>query len=137
MTYLGFLFDISSCNSKIINNTQIKKDFIVVFIDFKKPRVNPKDNFIVGINSFKENESEFFYLGNNQLEDFLVFEKALFKSARIRVYDQKMIDFEYLTFWFEGQDYRQIRETLYIDETIVNLELEIKNRIKFLINYFI
>lgn len=137
MTYLGFLFDISSCNSKIISNTEIKKDFIVVFIDFKKPKVNPKDNFIVGINSFKENESEFFYLENNQLKDFLVFEKALFKSAKIRVYDQKMIDYEYLTFWFEGGDYRQIREILYIDETITNLELEIKTRIKFLINYFI
>jgi len=132
--YLGFLFDIKQNNREILSLNKDVKENIVVFIELEKI----KGNYIVGINKFIEDENDFLYLDKDyNLQNFIVFERSNFKIGKISVNDKTVVDFEFLTFWFSGENYRIIRETLLIDESISDLEFEIKNRIKCLINFFV
>lgn len=154
MGYVGFLFNIDlderrekyirilnykskihthSLTSERINEIVVKKN-IVIFLNLE----NVNGNFIIGVSSFKEEDCDFFYLNKDfNLEKFLVFEKSNFKVGKILANDKNVIDFDFLTFWFKGESYRLIRETLLIDEDINNLNEEINVRIKFLMNYFV
>ena len=134
MGYLGFLFEIEQDKLEILSLNKTVKKNIVIFIELEKI----KGNFIIGVNKFIEDENDFLYLDKDyNLQNFLVFERSNFKIGKISTNDKTIVDFEFLTFWFNGENYRIIRETLLIDEKIIDLEFEIKNRVKCLINFFV
>lgn len=141
MGYLGFLFNIDLDEEnennikyiKILGKNLVKKN-IVIFVNIEKI----EGNFITGISNFKEKDCDFFYLDKKfKLKPFLVFEKSKFKIGKVLANDQNVVDFEFLTFWFKGDSYRLIREALLINEDVNDLEKEICERIKFLMNYFV
>ena len=84
------------------------KDYdLVIFVK----KNNFKDNIVIGTKSFKKEKSKFKYLSKNlKLYNFLVLENSKFKSAKIALYNKKVIDFEFLTFWFGTKDYKKLRQ---------------------------
>ncbi len=135
MGKLGFVFEISENlqNTKFAGK-KLNKNKLLVFTENKKIR----GDYIAGLNHlFKENETKILYLTNDLLfKEYLVFQRANFKYGKISVSQKTCVDYENLTFWFNSDKYRKIRQLLEIDDKRYSLDEIIKLRISDLIVLF-
>jgi len=129
MGKIGFIFEIEKElleNYKLtINNKQVKTPNIVIFKTIKS--IN--GNYITGKKSFKKDNCAYFEIDKfGDLKKTLILNNSLFKFGKISLAQKTIIDFKYLTFWFNARKYRDLNEILTINQTNSNLNELIKTR---------
>jgi len=110
------------------------KKFIVVFVSTSKT----KSDIVIGMHDFLHNEECKFVFLNSTLgfSDYFLFEDAIFKYAKLCVYERKVVDYSDLTFWFDVKRYKQIRDMLTLNNLEGDLEDELRTRVLKLLEYF-
>lgn len=110
------------------------KQFIVVFVSTNKT----KSDIVIGMHDFLHNDECKFVFLNSTLgfSDYLIFEGAIFKYAKLCVYEMRVVDFSDLTFWFDVKRYKEIRDILTLNNLEGDLEDELKRRVLKLLEYF-
>lgn len=132
---IGFLFEVEDLNLDLkISSKLIQTKFFVIFVDSSKI----VGNIVVGsCVFFKREECAYFFM--NKFGDFdrlHILDNSIFKYAKISVSDKRMVDFEFLTFWISGKDYRELRESLIVREFYEHFEDELKQRVLDFLKYF-
>lgn len=150
MGKIGFIFDIELdenynkenifFNLKPLNEHKS----IIVFLEFSKLQ----GNYLVGKRqTYNKDESIISFMDKfADFEELLILEDSTFKHAKISLSQKTIIDFKYLTFWFNSKKYRELFELLSINqidvqadktrENKVNINNFLKTRVLEIITYF-
>ncbi len=110
MGFLGFLFNFESRD-------------IVVFVE--KDEI--KNIAIIGFNSTLPKKIDFYFLKNDlSFGEFIVTEDTKLIYSKLSLSNQKIIDFEYNTFWLDSNNYKLIYslfDLIEFNESIISMNI--------------
>ncbi len=108
MGFLGFKFDISNIGEVEFDAKKYFSKFIVILVETN--RIKDKRILIVGKENFlKKEDCSFIHFNKNlEFKEFLMIENPNFLYSKICVSDKKIVDFEFLTFWFDAKKFKEI-----------------------------
>ena len=117
MGNLGFLFT-------------FKNQQIVIFTLSNKF----EGNIILGFENIKIKKCKFYFLSKElSLENFLILDDFNFKHSKIKVFNQRIVDFEDFVFFVKPKEYKELMNLLILE--FLDDEILIKNTID-LYSYF-
>ena len=100
-----------------LNKKPVDKKFLVVFVE----KQDIKGDIIVGVHQFKQELCEFVYLSKDlKLHQHIALDSANFKFGKISLGENKVLDFEFLTFWFGIKEYKELWDLLLLNKKNVD-----------------
>jgi len=94
---------------------------VCIFIEMRKL----DGDYVLGFDSSLKSETECRFLGKDLKFQKCVLDTSKTKYAKISLGPKTILDFEYLTAWFEIKKYKKLRELMIIEDFEGNIDKEL------------